>query len=72
MDYIWKEVVKLGLDYAKKRFIDVSIENKGRSAFAINKCLKVTKAFTAVTDFNPEVLAKMDIDEIHFLFTITY
>ena len=59
-----KEVVKPGLDYARARFVDVDTVNRGRGSFGINKGLKATKAFTAATIFNPEVLVKKDIDEV--------
>ena len=59
-----KEVVKPGLDYARARFVDVDTVNTGRGSFGINKGLKATKAFTAATIFNPEILAKKGIDEV--------
>ena len=63
--YIEKKLLSLCLDYTKKICIDVNIENTGRCAFATNKGLKVTKAFTTATIFNPEVLAIMNIDEVN-------
>ena len=59
-----KKVVKPGLEYAKKRFIDVEVENTGRGAFAINKGLQATKAFNGATIFNPEVIATMDTEHV--------
>lgn len=55
-----KELVKPGLKYENKRFVDVEVENTERGAFAINKGLKATKAFTGATIFNPQVIATMD------------
>ena len=59
-----KEVVKPGLEYAIKRFIDVEVENTGRGAFAINKGLQATKAFTGATIFNPQVIVTMDREHV--------
>ena len=59
-----KEVVKPGLEYAMKRFIDVKVENTGKGAFAINKGLQATKAFTGATIFNPQVIATMDREQV--------
>ena len=54
--------MKPSLDYTKKIFVDVNIDNSGRCTFDINKGLHGTKAFTAVGVFNPEIFTKMDLD----------
>ena len=57
-------VIKPGLDYAKTRFIDLNVENKGRGAYEISEGLHATHAFTAAGIFNPEELARKDLDQV--------
>ena len=50
------------IDYARKIFVDVDVENTGRGAYAINKGLQATKAFTTASVFDPTLLCKMSLD----------
>ena len=53
-----------GNDYARKRFVDIDVENTGRGAYAINEGLQATKAFTAASVFDSAHLCQMSIDKV--------
>ena len=63
IDYA-RKYVKSGLEYAKQRFIDVDVNNTKREAYAINKGLQTTKAFTGASVFDPTEMSTMIVEEI--------
>ena len=59
-----KDSIKTGLDYARKRFIDVSVNNIGRGSYEIKKGLQTTKAFNGAQVFDPSFCYKMTLYEV--------
>ena len=59
-----KRVINPGLDYTKTRFVNVNTVNTGRGAFGINMGLEAKHEFTTTAIFNPEILAKKDLDQV--------
>ena len=59
-----KNCVAPGIEYARKRFVDVGIVNRGRGSYEINKGLQATKAFIGASIFDPTFLCKMSLEEV--------
>ena len=52
--------VKPGLDYYKKRFVDVDVVNTGHGRKQINKGLQATEAFLCASVFDPSYVAGLE------------
>ena len=59
-----KECVQPGIEYARKRFVDVDVVNTGRGSYEVNKGLQVSTAFIGASVFDPTILCKMSVDEV--------
>jgi len=59
-----KQCIQLGIEYARRRFMDIDIENRGRGTYEINKGLQASKAFIGASVFDPTILCKMSLEEV--------